>query len=99
MNSLKLCFFLLVSPFYQQDSIIERNIFSGGYLVVPEKECWRLNEVFIEAGSFKIKVSINHFDEYYASGDTIWAPFYVPEIEFFNDQSMILYKLNFLSVN
>jgi hypothetical protein len=77
-----------------------KTIFQGGYVVVPNNELWELNEVYVSGGgAYNFKVSNSNFKPHYKSGDTLRAPFYLPEMNFLdkNATPQYLFTINKIS--
>ena len=76
-----------------------KTIFQGTYVVVPNNELWELNEVYVSAGgAYNFKVSNSNFKAHYKSGDTLRAPFYLPEMNFLDNQSSSQFIFNFTKI-
>ena len=74
-----------------------KTIFQGAYVVVPNNELWEINEVYVSGGgAYNFKVSNSNFKPYYKSGDTLRAPFYLPEMNFLdkNATPQYLFTIN-----
>jgi hypothetical protein len=73
-----------------------KSAYSGGYLVVPKSESWKIDRVFINDGAaYSIQVANSNFKKQYHSGDTIRAPYYIAEMELLSNKEMVQYQFYF----
>lgn len=76
-----------------------KTIFQGAYVVVPNNELWELNEVYVSGGgAYNFKVSNSNFKPHYNSGDTLRAPFYLPEMNFLENPSSAQFIFKFTKI-
>ncbi len=73
-----------------------KSAYSGGYLVVPKSESWKIDRVFINDGAaYSIQVANSNFKKQYHSGDTIRAPYYIAEMELLSKNDLVQYQFYF----
>jgi hypothetical protein len=81
---------------FGQDATFYKSTYSGGYMVVPKSESWKIDRVFINDGdAYSIQVANSNFKKQYHSGDTVRAPYYIAEMELLSNKEMVQYQFYF----
>ncbi|MEC9209753.1 MAG: hypothetical protein VX762_04935 [Bacteroidota bacterium] len=62
----------------------------GSYISPTEGVSWEIQDVYISAGMYQIKVNKENFPESLASNDTLYMPSWIAEQELFDAEGMDL---------
>ena len=99
MKKLTFFFFLFVfgrASGLSADTLLVKQAYAGGYIVLPSTNLWKLEQAFISSGDgYNVMVSLKSFKGVYHEGDTVKLPYYISEMELLTDKSMVSYLLKF----
>jgi hypothetical protein len=96
MKSILCLSLFLYNLILEQNSIVCKSAYAGGYIVFSENATWHLEKVFINSGdAFSIQVSNTNFKATYHSGDTLHVPFYIADMELLTTRDMVQYTFYF----
>ena len=73
--------------------LIKKIITQGGYLVVPDTCKWVPQQItLLQSSTYSLIANKNLFKTENKPGDTLWAHYYIPELELIQQQGMFQYQ-------
>jgi hypothetical protein len=77
---------------YSQDTSFVKSAYGGSSITVPAGVTWQVDRVFVNNGTgYNIQIRNANFKSSYSSGEKIFVPLYIAEMELLDKKEEVFY--------